>query len=294
MRRLRHLAPLLLLLLTACASLGPYADGSGAVWRDGAWYVDGDDGRGDYYYAPAQVEYRYYERYAYPSAFGFWRLDRYGCGWYGDCWRYGYYGGWPGYGSHLPYSGWSFVLAPAWHYGSWGWSLGYGGWRPWGYPDYRHAPPRRHGDRRDEERRREHRRYEGRPRPPAATPVEPPVHAQPPAPPPRWRGGYEPGREPRPMPRPIEPARPLPEQMPPLPRRGASPHWPRDEAGDPAPGSRPPRREMAAPVERPPVWREPQRSRPMPPATAPRLPPARAGESDGERGSSRREPEVEP
>lgn len=117
------LASLMTLLLAGCVSYGPHYGQQRAVYRDGGYYVAGDSQYGDYYYGAPEVEYRYVDTW---SSHGFWRMDRYGCGFYGDCWRYRGYRHWDPFASHWggwsgPPQGWSIVIAPSWYYGHWGW-----------------------------------------------------------------------------------------------------------------------------------------------------------------------------
>ena len=133
-RRLVLLASLLLLGLSGCVTMneGYYREG---YYSDGGYYYPAEDGYGDYYQGPEDIDYRYYDSYSYEP---FWRLDRYACGAYYSCSPY-----WNSY-YRRPYSGWSLSFGSHWSYGNWGW---YGNqWNPWyDHRDYwRHSRhPRR-------------------------------------------------------------------------------------------------------------------------------------------------------
>ncbi|HEX5757300.1 MAG TPA: hypothetical protein VFY12_13250 [Arenimonas sp.] len=192
-----RLASLLVLLLAGCASYGPYYGEQRAVYRDGDYYVAADNQYGDYYYGAPEVEYRYLDSW---SSYGFWRMDRYRCGFYGDCWRYRGYSHWSPFAPSWNnwYGGWSFSIAPSWYYGRWGWH------------DRHH-----HHDRRDRPRRDRARTYDAPP-PVAPRNTEPaPTRPLPRRPlPMRYDGEYR--REPRaPYAERLPPVREAPPSRPP-------------------------------------------------------------------------------
>ncbi len=271
---------LALLPLSGCVVTGPqYQDDyRDSYYRDGDYYAPGDETYGDYYYAPPTVEYRYIE--TYPS-YGFWRLDRYGCGYYGGCWPYSY-GGWP-----WPSSGWSLFVGHGWSYGGWGSAWGWGGHQ--GY--WPHS--------RDQYRQPRHHQPSDPPRPDPGYRDR----GENRYPPPDWRE-RERLRRPSPQPAPIlegdaAPFRPLPRQIGPgdekyRPRRPEPRISGYESAGsEPAAES-----ESESESESEGRWRAPARVMPAP-ATAPgamrypRREPLRQAEREVERYAPRPEPRDE-
>lgn len=128
-RRLVLLASLMLLGLSGCMTVNDdyYRQGH---YSDGGYYYPAEDGYGDYYQGPEQVDYRYYDSYSYSP---FWSLDRYSCGAHYSCSPY-----WNSY-YRRPYSGWNLSFGSHRSYGSWGW---YGNrWNPWyDHHDYYRHP----------------------------------------------------------------------------------------------------------------------------------------------------------